>query len=173
MMRGRQIVWPERKIAFFTVPKCASMSVAYTFQAAVGSDWKRWPVHMPEKPFIFADWKEFDRYAIVRNPIQRFLSGHAFCKPDADIEELLEDVLETPDHAQDQHFRSQASFLTTQSGVFLPNKLLKFEDLPGNWPLEWPLHHRNKTDKKLDLSEGLKSRLAERFADDFALWEAL
>lgn len=163
-MRGRQVVLPQYKIAFFTVPKCASMSIAYTCQAELGKEWGKIPVSFPDQPVLWDGWEEYDRYAIVRDPVDRFLSGHAFCTKE-DVNELLDKVVSLPDHEIDQHFRSQASFLHLD-GELIPNKLIRFENLPDAWPLEWPLHHRNATSEKAKLARAQVKALRKRFACD-------
>lgn len=178
-MRGRQIVLPEYRLAFFTVPKCASGSVCATFQAALRKKWGQIPLHQEREPVLWDGWEDCDRAAIVRHPYDRFMSAFRFQKR-GDLENWIETVCNTPDGEGDVHYISQSRFLTFMD-VLVPNRVMRFETLHEEWPgfadmanarlppiYQLPrLLHRNKSAGSKALTADMKAMLAERYAEDF------
>ena len=171
--RGRQIVLNAQRIAIFTVPKCCSMTLSTAAQNSMEKeDWERLPVMMGDAPFLWEGHEHFKKYAFVRHPVERFLSGQAFMDPAGNPKAVFNYISNQKDEKRDQHYRSQSSFLKLD-GELLPEKLIRVEDLPDAWPfLDWRMPYVNRTpvDKK-PISEALERAILETFAEDLELWE--
>lgn len=181
--RGRQIVIPEKKLAIFTIPKCASGAIASTVQRAMGNhDWQQLRILMPMQPALWEGWQEYERVAVIRNPYDRFVSGFSFMtKGKGDLAMYLDKICETPDWNIDQHYQSQSRYLT-HDGEIVANRLIRFDRLAEGWAklaedLEWlkllPLEIRNQSPAKYELTWNQKRRLRKRYADDFDLYRSL
>jgi len=180
-MRGRQIVLPERKLAFFTVPKCASMSIAATIEREMKKEWGRLQLHFPMTPMLWKGWQDYTRLAVLRCPYERFLSAASFMsKGTCRLDLFLDMACSTPDHEVDQHFQSQSRYLMLD-GLLIPNRIIRFERLVEEWgdfaAQHWPevaeIMHRNKSPRGDELTDEQKDRLRHRYAADFDLLETI
>ena len=133
----------SRAVLWLRVPKCASTSIEKTFLQAdllargapvVG---KLNMVPGGTLPTFFQRYPEFWarawKFAVVRNPWDRFISGWRYVAPEKPLRELLLNLpLPSETHLWHHVTRSQCEFLVDEQGQLLPDRLLLFEHLQAD-----------------------------------------
>jgi hypothetical protein len=165
--RERNILLEEYHAIYFPIPKVASTSLKIMFSdllgvAAPNPDAPEKNAHIRNFPYvkrqkIAADYADYFKFAIVRNPFSRVLScfsNKILKKPvnrggfvngvskglhlryggrffgGMTLDEFMENVATIPDTEADAHFRSQWTFLADYDGKILTDYVAKFESLP-------------------------------------------
>lgn len=205
---GDHVIIPDMRLCFFVNRKTASTSIeraiVEALDAFAGSEgWlriRKLPQHVQLPwPFAFGtiQWASL---AVVREPVDRMMSAWADRIDDKKVKVAIKDglrprmpwgsfvehVCRTPDDGLDRHFRSQSCVLQPDGRYTIPQRLIPFEYLSGNWPvvqqivrdhcgLHLPeLAHERQTpsDRKPRINAVHVEMLQKRFADDLDLWRA-
>ncbi|MCP5279526.1 MAG: sulfotransferase family 2 domain-containing protein [Thiobacillus sp.] len=163
--KENNILLERYKAIYFPVPKVASSSLKVVFSDALGltpPDPQN-PTSQPHKrdfPFaerdrVAADYADYFKFAVVRNPFSRILScyrnkvanhrvnnpsfvngihkgfqryGDTF-KHDMPFDDFLRAIASIPDKEADNHFKSQFTFVSDSQGRLLIDYAAKFERL--------------------------------------------
>lgn len=160
------------------IPKVASNSLMVHFKNL----WNIEPEHMSRYPI------GYPTYAILRHPVDRFLSGVAFFRyssginikskikgrdvkmrihPDTSIEDIANFVMN--DDCVDPHFAPQVEFLPEGTECFRLEDGT-YERLIGELPVENP-----SSDDRLKLvfeAGDIKDRVLEFYKEDYELWKS-
>lgn len=175
---------------FVHVPKNGGTSIERTLAApnqtvgghsTAGAMRKKWP----------AEWAEWFSFAIVRDPVDRFLSAWSYLRQEpvhpahnnAIVHEL--DTLNKfcarleaqPDLIHSMvHLIPQARFLQGISGQILVEKVYRFEELDLAWKdicarlgVDKKLPHLNKS-RRQKAPEGLEGMVRRLYPDDYRLF---
>ncbi len=159
----KNVLIDAHRLIYFELPKnaCTSMKtqLAEVLQLPKRADFPRY-IHRdreyqfpPAKPRkILTDYKDYLRFAIIRNPWERlvscykdkifykdedntyFIKTNPQFKREMPFNEFVDLVVSIPDHLADFHFCSQMSLLTDFTGNFLCNYLAELNNL--NFHLE-------------------------------------
>jgi len=130
----------DKAAIWLRVPKCAGASIERAFEdhgllsserPAVGKVYQ-----VPGGDFIgdrerfTADWDRAFKFAVVRNPWDRLVSGWRYVAADVSLRDLLLQLPEKSDFHRWHHVtRLQSEFLLDENGELIPDMLLRFERL--------------------------------------------
>lgn len=151
----------SHKTVFVHVPKTAGQSVEQAFLDDVGLDWKtRAPLllrpnndpskgpprlaHLTADQYVAlgymapAEWEEFYRFAVVRNPFSRAVSLYRHLGPNILFHDwvktwLTETLAAEPGAPARWFVRSQVEFLCDARGKILVNDVLRFETVASDF----------------------------------------
>lgn len=201
------IVSHARKFIYFAVPRTATHSVRAALEPCLGADdWQQQSLSsnvqlpIPElaraghghigvralRPHLPEDqWRSYYKFAIVRNPYDRFVSVCAFLNREnidfsADPVPWMLSALDRPRFRERMLVRPQVGMLIDGAGNLAIDFIGRFEQLPaavdniahhiGVRSLELP--HRNRSPRKDTahyLTPALIESLNDLYADDFRL----
>lgn len=201
------IISHEKRFIYFAVPRTGTHSVRAALQPFLGAgDWQQQSLDanlrlpIPElaraghghigvralKPHLAPDqWRNYFKFAIVRDPYDRFVSTCAFLNRDRD--EFARDpvawmlsAIERPRFRMRLLVRPQIDMLIDEDGQLAMDFIGRFEHLPaafdniathiGIGSLDLP--HRNRSSRQSTeryLTPALKEAIDEFYADDFRL----
>ena len=156
------IYLPEWKLVYFFVPKvaCTSLKTVCADLLSLSEDKSPHEHSFPklDRQQLLAAPSTYDSFAVVRDPIDRLLSGyksmvmrpihdrhyfHGVFRPlvkfggfshAMSFEAFCRRVVEIPDRYADPHFRSQSTCFTTSNGEILVKRCFRFEQLATEIP---------------------------------------
>ncbi len=191
------------KTLFVHIPKCGGQSVEETFANDLGLNWnlqRRLLLCFP-KP---ADWhgetnllahltaseylegkyiskplfRQFFKFAIVRNPFRKVESHFTYAKFDKShtFEEFVINILPNK-VAKKWVFRPQTHYLSGKGGSLLIDNIYHLENIKNDWPeiqgksgVRLELSHKNRsksTKKRFKWNEAMAGTVQSLFAEDF------
>lgn len=164
---------------FIHVPRCAGSSIAEIIEGQGHKDiiyFKRFLIGQSDLNF-----EDIFKFAFVRNPYDRFISGYHWTKSKIDINDYASQLAEKYETWKDNSleelmFRPQWKYLCNQYKHIQVDFVGRFENLKDDWHtiskklgIEEKLPHLNKS-KSGKLNSRGKSIIKELYKDDFKVF---
>lgn len=185
----------SKKLFFIHIPKCGGTSIEDTFpekRKYIGYGIFRnkalHHINFTEASIIYTKkWEEYTTFAIVRNPLDRFISDFNFinfCYKKNNIKTLT--INEYLDRAQnilngktfdiyDDHFYLQSSFIFNKNNKLMVEHLFKLEEIKkikdflSKYDLELLHKNKNKNNDKVILSKKQLEKFYNLYKKDYEL----
>lgn len=131
----------DKKLIFVQIPKNASTSICTYFggpnQFVYDKKWTEYQEHFGNY------WNEYTKFAVVRNPVDRFISSYKFIREgnynilqmnfngdsNTNINEFLDFVVENYANIVTPILKPQHYFICDENDVIMVDKLIRYENL--------------------------------------------
>jgi hypothetical protein len=131
----------NKKLIFVQIPKNASSSICNYFggpnQFVYDKKWTEYQIHFQEY------WNDYTKFAVVRNPIDKFISAYKFIRSgnydilqinndltlNSDINEFLNFVENNLENIVTPILKPQHYFICDDNDIIMVDKVIRYENL--------------------------------------------